>query len=77
MALSQHGTVAPVILHHRTGFAASMIDGRTVGEVKGEARSADEIASLWDYISHRLNRDAKPSLADALGAQAEAGQVVL
>ena len=29
VALSQHGTVAPVTLHHRTDFAASMIDGRT------------------------------------------------
>jgi len=77
MALSQHGTVAPVILHQRTGFAASMIDGRTVNEIKGEPRSAEEIVSLWDYISHRLNRDAKPSLADALGAQAEAAQVSL
>jgi chromosome partitioning protein len=75
MALSQHGTVAPVILHQRTGFAASMIDGRTVGEIKGEARSAEEIASLWDYISHRLNRDAAPSLAEALGAPAQAAQV--
>src|SRR4051812_4480220 len=27
MALSQHGTLAPVILYQRTGFAASMIDG--------------------------------------------------
>jgi chromosome partitioning protein len=63
MALSQHGTLAPVILHQRTGFAASMIDGRTVGEIKGEARSAEEIASLWDYVGHRLNRDSRPSLA--------------
>ena len=77
MALSQHGMVAPVILHQRTGFAASMIDGRTVGEIKGEARSAEEIATLWDYISHRLNRDLPPSLAEALGAQAEAEQVAL
>ena len=77
MALSQHGTVAPVILHQRTGFAASMIDGRTVGEVRGEARSAEEIATLWDYISHRLNREVTPSLADALGAQAEVAQVTL
>ena len=75
MALSQHGTLAPVILHQRTGFAASMIDGRTVGEIRGEARGAEEIALLWDYISHRLNRDAAPSLADALGAQADAAQV--
>ena len=44
VALSQHGTVAPVTLHHRTDFAASMIDGRTVMEVDprrqvGRARS--------------------------------------
>jgi chromosome partitioning protein len=78
MALSQHGTLAPVILHQRTGFAASMIDGRTVGEIKGEARSADEIASLWDYISHRLNRDSRPSsLADALAPQSADMQVSL
>ena len=30
IALSQHGTVAPVTVHQRTDFAASMIDGRTV-----------------------------------------------
>jgi len=77
MALSQHGTVAPVILHQRTGFAASMIDGRTVGEIKGEARSAEEIATLWDYVGHRLNRESPPSLAEALGAPAEAAPVAL
>lgn len=63
MALSQHGTLAPVILHQRTGFAASMIDGRTVAEVKGEARSAEEVASLWDYVAQRLRRDARPVFA--------------
>ena len=57
MALSQHGTLAPVILHHRTGFAAAMIDGRTVMEVPGEARSAEEIELLWQYLAKRLNRD--------------------
>src|SRR3546814_1006417 len=41
IALSQHGTVAPVTLHHRTDFAASMIDGRTVMEPdsKGDRKS--------------------------------------
>ena len=77
MALSQHGTLAPVVLHQRTGFAASMIDGRTVGELKGEARSAEEIASLWDYISRRLNREARPSLADALAPHAIAAEASL
>ena len=38
VALSQHGTVAPVTIHHRVDFAASMIDGRTVGEVVPNSR---------------------------------------
>ena len=33
VALSQHGTVAPVFVHHRTVFAAAMIDGRTAMEL--------------------------------------------
>src|SRR5215470_979958 len=51
MALSQHGTLAPTIIHQRTGFASSMIDGRTVMEIPGEARAAGEVATLWDYIA--------------------------
>jgi chromosome partitioning protein len=66
MALSQHGTLAPVILHHRTGFAASMIDGRTVCEIRGEARSADEIAALWQYLWERLSRDTRPVFPSTL-----------
>jgi chromosome partitioning protein len=69
MALSQHGTLAPVILHQRTGFAASMIDGRTVGEIKGEARSAEEIARLWDYISQRLNRSTRTRIVASVGTE--------
>ncbi|WP_282606485.1 AAA family ATPase [Pelagibius sp. Alg239-R121] len=53
-ALSQHGTVAPVIIHHRADFAASMIDGRTVMEVSKAARAASEITKLWEYIDARL-----------------------
>lgn len=56
MALSQLGPVAPVLIHHRTGFAASMIDGRTVMEIPDEARSAQEIAALWTYVALRLVR---------------------
>jgi chromosome partitioning protein len=56
VALSQHGTVAPVTLHHRVDFAASMVDGRTVGEVVGKSQSAKEIADLWVYIQDRLAR---------------------
>nr|WP_298925722.1 ParA family protein [uncultured Erythrobacter sp.] len=57
VALSQHGTVAPITLHHRTDFAASMIDGRTVMEVEPEGRSAAELTALWKYISDRLEKN--------------------
>jgi chromosome partitioning protein len=56
IALSQHGTVAPVIIHHRTNFAASMIDGRTVMELPGNSRSSREIEHLWEYLGDRLAR---------------------
>jgi chromosome partitioning protein len=56
VALSQHGTVAPVTIHHRVDFAASMIDGRTVGEVTLNSASAKEISDLWVYIQDRLSR---------------------
>ena len=56
VALSQHGTVAPIILHHRVDFAASMVDGRTVGEVEAKSQSAKEVRDLWAYIQDRLAR---------------------
>jgi chromosome partitioning protein len=56
VALSQHGTVAPVTLHHRVDFAASMVDGRTVGEVTAGSASAKEIQKLWIYVEGRLAR---------------------
>lgn len=56
VALSQHGTVAPVTVHNRTEYAASMSDGRTVMEVNPEGRSAEEMRALWDYIKGRLDR---------------------
>src|SRR5215467_13901903 len=56
VALSQHGTVAPVTLHHRVDFAASMVDGRTVGEVVPKSASAKEVCELWLYIQERLAR---------------------
>ena len=56
VALSQHGTVAPVTVHQRVDFAASMVDGRTVGEVMPECASAKEIRALWAYVHDRLSR---------------------
>jgi chromosome partitioning protein len=49
--------VAPVTLHHRTDFAASMIDGRTVMEVDPNGRSANEVTQLWSYVSDRLEKN--------------------
>jgi chromosome partitioning protein len=62
IALSQHGTVAPVTVHHRTDFAASMIDGRTVMELDNAERSASEITRLWDYLQSRLERDYRTTV---------------
>jgi chromosome partitioning protein len=56
VALSQHGTVAPITIHHRVDFAASMVDGRTAGEVVPNSASAKEIRDLWAYVQDRLSR---------------------
>ena len=55
-ALSQHGTLAPAIIHQRTDFASTMIDGRTVNEVDPASRSAEEVTLLWEYLHGRLAR---------------------
>ena len=56
IALSQHGTVSPSIIHQRVGFATSMTDGRTVMEIQGQKRASEEIAELWTYLEERLNK---------------------
>ncbi|MCB1776069.1 MAG: ParA family protein [Candidatus Competibacteraceae bacterium] len=61
IALSQHGTVAPVTLYQRTDFAASMTDGRTVQELDPKSRSATEVAELWKYVNTQLGKVAKNS----------------
>jgi chromosome partitioning protein len=68
VALSQHGTVAPVTLHHRTDYAASMIDGRTVMEIDPNGRSAREVTELWGYISDRLEKQFRRTVFAAPGA---------
>ena len=63
IALSQHGTVAPVIIHQRADFASSMVDGQTVMEIARKSPSADEIAQLWAYLDDRLNNIHRVDLA--------------
>src|SRR5918995_3090239 len=59
IALSQHGTVAPVFIQQRTDYAASMIDGRTVCELDPEGRSAIEIQELWQYLAAQLEKQER------------------
>lgn len=76
VALSQHGTVAPVTLHHRTDYAASMIDGRTVMECDPNGRSANEVRLLWDYISDRLEKNFRRTVfAAPQAAMQQAGAI--
>jgi len=67
VALSQHGTVAPVTIHHRVDFASSMIDGRTVMEVDPNGKSAKEVVALWSYISDRLEKNFRRTVFAAPG----------
>ena len=56
VALSQHGTVAPVKISHRTVYATSMIHGLSVMETDPGSQAAHEIVALWEYISSRLTK---------------------
>lgn len=58
--LSRHGPIAPVVLGQRLDFAVSMIDGRTVMEMPGQTKSAEEIAGLWSYLDARLRGNVSP-----------------
>ena len=58
-ALSQHGTVAPSVIHSRQDFRSTMIKGRTAGEVFPNGKSAAEISELWSYLEARLNKEAQ------------------
>lgn len=54
IALSQHGTVAPVMVADRTDYAAAKVDGRTAPELDPDGRAAQEMAELWTYVANRL-----------------------
>ncbi len=56
VALSQHGTIAPVMLGNRTEFAASMSGGDTIQEVSPSSAGASEIGALWTYLKERMTK---------------------
>jgi len=53
-ALSEHGCVAPVVIGSRVGYAASMIDGRTAGELDPRGKAAKETSALWAWVSGKV-----------------------
>jgi chromosome partitioning protein len=69
IALSQHGTVAPVMIHHRVDFASSMTGGSTVGELDPDCRGASEMRDLWTYLHHILIEEAADDATDARAAE--------
>jgi chromosome partitioning protein len=56
LVLSQHGTVAPTVMHIRVDFMTSQTDGRTVQELDPSSPSAAEVTDLWTYVLTRLSR---------------------
>ncbi|MBU6268517.1 MAG: ParA family protein [Sphingomonadales bacterium] len=75
IALSQHGTVAPVTIHNRVDFAASMIDGRTVMEVDPNGKSSQEVVALWNYIADRMERNFRRTVFAVPGAPTGPGPI--
>jgi chromosome partitioning protein len=58
-ALSEHGAVAPAIIHDRVDYAGSMIDGRTVQETDQKGRSSSEMAELWQFVKAQIAKSTK------------------
>lgn len=58
-ALSEHGPVAPAIVHDRVDYAGSMIDGRTVQETDAKGRSSAEMADLWRFVKAQMAKSTK------------------
>lgn len=67
--LSQYGTVAPVMIHHRVDFARSMTDGRTAGELDPNSRSGAEIIALWTYLHNLLTEDERDAQGQSHAAE--------
>lgn len=59
IVLSQHGTIAPVILGSRNDFRVSGNDGRTAPELDDQSTSAEEVAQLWGYLRGQLAHTKK------------------
>jgi chromosome partitioning protein len=58
VALSQHGTIAPIFVQDRQDFRVGMIDGRTAQELDPRGKSAGEIGLLWRYLTEKLDGES-------------------
>jgi chromosome partitioning protein len=58
VALSQHGPVAPALIHQRVYFASTMTNGQTVLEATPSSKAAGEIKQLWKYVAQQISRSA-------------------
>jgi len=74
-ALSQHGPLAPSLVHQRVDFASSMIDGRTVMELPNAQLAKSEIERIWTYLSNRMGIEALPSQAASRAGANEIGDL--
>lgn len=72
IALSQHGPVAPSVIHQRIDFASSMIDGRTVMEIAAQSKSPEEIGELWSFLENRLKGRETSPLMTGMGLRGAA-----
>jgi len=70
--LSQHGPLAPSLIHQRVDFASSMIDGRTVMELPNAPLATSEIERIWRYLANRMGIGqtvtgvtSRPEMSDA------------
>jgi chromosome partitioning protein len=59
IALSQHGTVAPIHVADRADYAGAMTDGRTAPEFEPGGKAAAEIHALWSYIAAKTGIEAR------------------
>ena len=71
-ALSEHGAVAPAIVHDRVDYAGSMIDGRTVQETDSRGRSSGEMAELWRFVKAQMTKSTKARNEGKLANEQEA-----
>lgn len=75
-ALSEHGVVAPAIVHDRVDYAGSMIDGRTVQETDQKGRSAAEMAELWRFVKAQMAKSTKARKGERGGDEQKARHAV-